>query len=223
MAKVDDFPTGTRVMPDFPSNNKRTLLEPEKPELPEKKVSKVVNGAVRQKKKSLGRKFADLFIGEEVTDVKGYLLQDVIVPAIKNMVIDTVQDGIEIVLYGEVKNRSRRSASRSKSGFVDYGGYYSPDRRRQEERRQQRSSCSMDFNDIVLASRVDAEEVISTLADLIADFGQATVADLMDAVGMTGQWTDHYWGWTNISTAVPKRVRDGWILTLPKPENLKVN
>ena len=54
----------------------------------EKKVEKIVKGTVKTKKKSEIRKFADIFISEDVGNVKSYVFNDVLVPAVKNAIVD---------------------------------------------------------------------------------------------------------------------------------------
>ena len=46
--------------------------------------------------------------------------------------------------------------------------------------------------------------------------GIVTVADLYDLVGITDKYTDHKYGWTNLRNAKVERVRDGYMLKLPK-------
>ena len=52
--------------------------------------------------------------------------------------------------------------------------------------------------------------------DLIESYGAVSVADLYDLVGILGSPNDNKWGWANIRTAEPIRVRDGYLLKLPK-------
>ena len=47
-------------------------------------------------------------------------------------------------------------------------------------------------------------------------YGLVRVADLYDLVGITGSYTDNKYGWTNIRNVEPIRVRDGYMLKLPK-------
>ena len=47
-------------------------------------------------------------------------------------------------------------------------------------------------------------------------YGTVSVADLYDLVGISGNYTDNKYGWTNIRNAEPIRVRDGYMLKLPK-------
>ncbi len=69
----------------------------------------------------------------------------------------------------------------------------------------------------IFASRMDAEEVLTTLEDMIDQYGSACVSDLYDACGQT---TSNYqlnkFGWTSLATASVVRVRDGYMLKLPK-------
>jgi len=71
--------------------------------------------------------------------------------------------------------------------------------------------------DIILRTRGEGEAVIASLSDLIEDYGVASVADLYDLVGITGSFTDNKYGWTNLRTASVTRVRDGFLLNLPRP------
>ena len=48
-----------------------------------------------------------------------------------------------------------------------------------------------------------------------------SVMDLYDLVGITGQYTDNKYGWTNLRNAEPVRTRDGYMLKLPRAIPLK--
>ena len=54
------------------------------------------------------------------------------------------------------------------------------------------------------------------MGELIETYGQVTVGDLYDIVGITGEHTDELYGWLNVGTAKAERVRDGYLLRLPK-------
>lgn len=183
----------------------------------QKKVDKVVKGHVTIKKKSLGRKFVDTFFGEDVVDVKGYIINDVLIPALKNTIDDVVSDGIKLILFGEVKGgNSRKGNGRP---YVSYDRAYSKDRR--EDCGRASSRARYEFGDAILDNRGDAEEILSNLVDIIEDYGAASVADLHDMLGVTGAFTDNYWGWTDLSNATVRRVREGYLLDLPKTVSLK--
>ena len=202
---------------DYPSNSHKSK-EVKKEETRE--VKKVVVGKVKQRKKPLSRRFWDTFVGEDVDNVASYIIHDVLVPAAKSTVIDMVQGGIEMLL-GVEKKGSRMVRDRGRS-YVSYDGI-SRNRDRRDDRREisRRDRARHNFDDIVLDSRGEAEEVISHLVDLIIDYEQATVADLYDLVGITSEYTDKNWGWTDLSSASVSRVRDGYLLNLPKTRQVK--
>lgn len=179
--------------------------------IPEKKIEKVVQGKVKTKKRSEASKLADIFISEDVANVKSYVLMDVLVPAIKKAISDIVTNGIDMILYGE-SGRTRRNSPASR---VSYSQYYDRNRRdRDREPVAQRANYS--YNDVLLETRGDAEDVLMRMDELVATYGMVSVADLNDLVGITGQYTDNNYGWTNIKSAYVQRVRDGYLLKLPR-------
>lgn len=175
-----------------------------------KKVEKVVHGRVRTKPKSGVSKITDVFISEDAANVKSYIVMDVLVPAVKKAISDIVRDGIDMILYGE--SRGRKSSS--VSGYVSYRDYSRSDDR--DRFRDSRSRSSYAHDDIILDSRGEAEEVLTRMDELIDTYGNVSVADLYDLVGKSSEYTDNKYGWTNIRNAEPIRVRDGYMLKLPK-------
>lgn len=175
-----------------------------------KKVEKVVKGNVKTKKKSEIRKFTDIFISEDANNVKNYVLMDVLVPAIKKAIKDIVTDGIEMILYGEARH-DRKSGS----GYVSYRQYSDRDRDRRDDRYESRRS-GYGHDDIILESRGEAEDVLTRMDEIIDTYGEVTVADMYDLIGKSCNYTDNKYGWKNIRNAEPVRVRDGWLLKLPK-------
>ena len=175
-----------------------------------KKVEKVVHGRVRTKPKSGVSKITDIFISEDAANVKSYIVMDVLVPAVKKAISDIVRDGIDMILYGESRGRKSSSAS----GYVSYRDYSRSDDR--DRFRDSRSRSSYAHDDIILDSRGEAEEVLTRMDELIDTYGNVSVADLYDLVGKSSEYTDNKYGWTNIRNAEPIRVRDGYMLKLPK-------
>lgn len=179
-----------------------------------KKVEKVVSGSVKVKKKNGVTKFADNFISEDIHNVKSYVITDVLIPSVKRAISEMVTNGIDMILYGSTGGRSKRSSA----DRVSYRNYYDrrdDDRHRDRDRDRVRTSA-YSFDDIVLDSRGEAEEVLARMDELIDQYGIVSVADLYDLVGVSGNYTDNKYGWTNIRNAEPIRVRDGYMLRLPK-------
>lgn len=214
-------------MENFPSNSRRAHEgKPEKKE--PKKVEKIVEGQVVRRKKSLGKRFKETFIGgDDAGSVWGYVLNDVLIPAAKDMISDAVSQGMERMIFGEVR-RGGSPRSRSSSSFTSYNRYGQPGpmNRREDPRRDsrpelsRRARASHDFDEIIIPTKVEAEEVIDGLFTLIQQYETVTVADLYEMVGQTGDFTDEKWGWTDLRGAGVTRVKGGYLLDLPKTEPL---
>lgn len=204
---------------NYPSNSykmkaKQAEQEERKNEPIEKKrVEKVVTGTVKTKKNEM-RKLADVFISEDVKNVKEYVFMDVLIPAVKKAIVDIVTDGVNMIFYG---GSAPRSNSGSRANKVSYNRYYDnrDDGRRQNDAHRTLSGYS--YDDITLETRAEAEEVLSRMSELIDTYGEVSVADLYDLVGVTGEYTDNRYGWTSINRAQVERTRDGrYLIALPK-------
>ena len=195
---------------DYKPNSHRSKID-QKEQPNEKKVQKVVRGKVKTKKKKTSLK--DIFISEDAANVKSYVFMDVLVPAVKKAISDIVRDGIDMILYGEA--RSRKSSSNA--SYVSYRSYSDRDRREERRYSDSRVRSAYSYDDIILENRGEAEDVLTRMDELIDTYGIVSVADMYDLVGISGNYTDNKYGWTNLRNAEPVRVRDGYMLKLPKP------
>ena len=195
--------------------NSHKFREGQSEALTEKKIEKVVRGKVKTKPKSGVSKIADIFISEDVSNVKSYIMMDVLVPAVKKAISDIVRDGIDMILYGE--SRGRRSSTTS--SYVSYRDYSRSDDR--DRFRDSRTRSGYNHDDIILESRGEAEEVLTRMDELIDTYGVVSVADLYDLIGKSCEYTDNKYGWTNIRNAEPIHVHDGYMLKLPKALPIK--
>lgn len=186
----------------------------------EKKIEKIVTSPVTRKRKSLGRKFVDIFLSEDVGDVKTYLVYEVIVPAIKENIADFVNSAIGMLFFGEARRGSgsgRRTANPSR---VNYGGYFNGgddrrDRMPRSYRNDQQGRARTD--DIVINSRADAEQVLDEMLELLDQYKQVTVADYYDMLDISSEFTDHKYGWTDLRGVKVVPVRGGgYRLDLPR-------
>ena len=177
----------------------------------------MVTGEVVRKQKSKIQNVAETFFGGDLKDVASYVVVDVMIPAAKDMLYDTVSQGFSRLLFGEVR---QRTASTNRE-YTSYGSM-SRDRsmRRVDQSRRDRIS-SNDFDDITFRDRRDAEAVMDTLMDTIDHYGQCSVADLLKAAGMSPKYTDYDSGWHDLSRASISRYRDGYVLNMPRTEDLR--
>ena len=75
----------------------------------------------------------------------------------------------------------------------------------------------------LLHYKYEAKLILKTLKDIIKTFGEVTVADYNDLIGMSSVYTDHYKGWVDLSKARIEKA-DGYIrkykIVLPDPIDL---
>lgn len=199
------------------------LVPDDKPE--EKRILKVVEGEVTRRKKPLGTRMREMFLTANDQSVFEYVLLDVLVPALKDMMSDAVSTSVERVLFGGQESRTPRRRTGTNSGAfgnnnVNYNRYSSTQRREDRPTMSRRARQSHDFDEIILASRSEAQNVIDNLIDLISRYETASVADLYRLLDVEFHYTDEKHGWANLDGAGVRRISNGYLLVLPKTEPL---
>jgi hypothetical protein len=211
-------------MENFPPNSKsgRGPTVPEEP----KKIERVTSTEATRRPKSLGRRFKDTFIGGDMKSAMHYSFVDVVVPAIQDTLIDAFQGGVERLIRGD-SARPRRSVpgGYNNLGHVDYSrmsrGPAPATRSPQSQRMLSRGSRARgSFDELIIPSRREAEEVIDRMFDILSQYGQVSVSHLYELTGIQSSHTDIKWGWTQLrgAKAVPLRGGGGYLLDLPEPE-----
>ena len=172
-------------------------------------------GNVKEKKKSLFSKFSDTFLTEDLDNVKEYVTKEIVIPSIKNLIFDSFTNTLQMMIFGSI---SRDPRSRGGNGYRDYSSISKSSPSNYRAVTNDNNRDRFDFRDLVFTSNRDAEEVLYTLYEYIHEYGHATVADYYNAIpGVSSVYTDKDWGWTDLSDVRIRPVRDGFILTLPRP------
>ena len=201
-------------MKDIQPNSHR-YKEEQRASASEKKIEKVITGNVKTRKKSGAQKITDIFISEDAANVKSYIFMDVLVPAIKKAISDIVTDGIEMILYGGTSGRDKKRGSSSKVSYVSYDKY--SDRRDDRRYVGSNSRSRFDYDELIFESRGQADAVLEQMIEVIEQYDVVSVLDLYDMVELPAPHTANKYGWTNLRNADVVRVRDGYIIKLPKP------
>ena len=204
-------------IPDYPSNKRGEQQQQE-----EKNIKRVTSSDPIRKKKSLGKQFKETFIGGDAKTAVRYAMFDILLPAARDMVIDVTTQGLEKLIFGDSRRRGGSQPPQAgPMGYVSYNRYQMGSRQTAPQRTLSRRARSQhDFDEVVLTSRVEAEEVIDKLFEVVSRYGTATVADLYELVGLPSSHTDNKWGSTDIRGAGVSRVRGGYLLDLPEPQPL---
>lgn len=204
-------------MENYTPNSHKYRAE-QKEAAPERvKQEKIVTGTAKTKKKSGTSKLAEAFISEDVSNVKSYILMDVLIPAVKNLFADIIIEGVNTALFGG----SRRTGSSSSSSRVPYVSYnrFSDKRDIRRDEPVARGRNGYDCDDVILDTRGEAEDVLSRMSEIIENYdGIVSVADLYELTGLPTKYTDFKYGWTSVRNVDIVRLRGGgYLLKFPRP------
>lgn len=197
------------------SNKNKDPNEPKK----EKKIEKVISSEVVVQKRSIARKFRDLFVEADIRSVTRYVISEVLLPAFRNTIVDASTKGVERMMYGEPAIRRRNYGSGPRVT------YNSPIARtpRDGERRPYDGGSSPRAavsarHDFILSSREEAELVLERMHDIIDTYDVVSVADLNDLVGFPTTHIDNKWGWIGLQNVEIRQIREGYLIDLPSPD-----
>lgn len=201
------------------SNKDKDSAEPKR----EKKIERVVTGEVVVQKRSLGRKFRDLFIEADIRSVARYVISDVLLPAFRNTIVDASTKGVERMMYGESAFRRRNYGSGPRVTYnnpINRQPYRDSERSRYGPTSAPRA-MARGREDFILASREEAELVLERMNDIIDNYDVASVADLNDLVGFPTTHIDNKWGWSSLTDVQIRQIREGYLIDLPAPDPLQ--
>lgn len=177
----------------------------------EKKVEQVTSNAAKVRKESYLKKKAKSFVSDDTKNVGDYIMDDILIPALKKVISDMVKEAVDTTLYGR-----GGGPRRSNSEKVSYRSFYDKDRKESRESGRSTSRSRVAYEEVVVATRDEADAVLQRLDELIDMYGIVSIADLYDLVGVQGRYTDNKYGWTNVRNAEAVRVRDGYEIRMPK-------
>ena len=181
-----------------------------------KRVEKVVKGKVKTKKNEM-RRLADIFISEDVANIKDYILLDVLAPAIKKALYDIVVGSLDTTLFGSRGNGGKRTTA-DKISYKDYSSISKRDDRGND---RPRTASGYSYDDIVFETRGAAEAVLDRMYELIEEYGNVRVADMYDMAGITGNYTDNRYGWNDLRGTKIERTYQGYVIRMPRATVLK--
>lgn len=190
-----------------------------------KDLKKVISSEPRKVKKSLFGRLVTGIVGPEgLPGIGSYVNDEIVKPAIKNIIVDAVTSGINMVMYGEKGGQGRGGQNRygSRQAYrpqTNYTNNYrnapiaeqaTPDDRVVRPVKQ-------GVEDFIILDRYDAAQVLTTLTENADMYNSVSVADYYDLIGVPSQYTDNNYGWTidDIVKANIIPVRGGYVIKFP--------
>ena len=172
-------------------------------------AKKVLKGTVKRKGEI--SKLVDIFITKDMNSVRDYVVHDILIPEIKKVIEDIVVNSVGMILHGS-DSVQRRKPSNDNS----YRNYYDKKDRPIQKNR------SRSYEEATFNTRTEANEVIDRMDELIDRYGFVRVSEFNELAGITGNYTDTKYGWTDIHTANVIRTREGYYI-IKLPRSLPIN
>lgn len=182
------------------------------------------NTHVAERKKSMAKKFAEVFIEEDINEVKRAVFEDTIKPGIKRIIFDMVTGALNGILFGSTGTTDIFTGRGNKP--YDYT-QHSKSKSTPNRPTFSRGYGDFDaFRDYTFDSKSYAESILRTLYEYVVSDGYVTLFDYYKEIEVRTEYTDKDWGWSeeDLRFVKPKLVWvDGaqrWALNLPRPRAL---
>lgn len=187
---------------------------------PKKEIKPVVSGA-KKVQRPASRRFFDYLFAESPKDLAKKVGRDVVVPRVKAGFEQAFNEFLAGMLWGNGMNRPPSNivagAVIRPGGGINYQGISTQASSLTQARQAVVNQSSGNYQDLVLPTQQFAETLLSNLIDLMNQYRVVAVADLYELAGMTPAISDNSYGWTSLDTARISKVREGFLLELPRP------
>lgn len=203
-------------IPNFPSNSDSSKRQPE-----EKDLQQVTSGEVKRRKKPLSSRFSEVLLAGTPRDATQYVMFEVLLPAAKENIAEGIESWFRQLMFGNTARRGASTPASGATGHINYGGRFAMGAKQAARAMSTQARTTHDFDEIILDSRAEAENVIDQLYEVVSSHGSVSVADLYALVGIAGTHVDRTWGWEDLRGAGVSRVRGGYLLDLPRPQPLR--
>jgi len=203
-------------MVDYKSNSH---LHKDPQGAPRPEIQKVIKGEVIYKKKSTWSQFKETFVVSDIKGVGTSVFVTVFVPALKNMLFDVGRETLGRSLFGN--NMPGRPPMQNQSGSrVTYNMMpVQRDRPYHPGMTQQSMFANpprQSKGDIIISSREEAELVLSQMYEILSGYGQVTVAEFNELLGLAATPADVTWGWVKLAGSQVRQIREGYLIDLPQ-------
>lgn len=193
------------------------------------KMAPVLEKKPEKRKKGLMERLVVGFLGPDgLPGIGAYLNEEIILPSIKNIIVEAVTSGINMAIFGDHGRPASRPLNQNRTVYrpeTDYATRPSrtsrytsaqpaPSKRGPEMIR----SVRYGVDEYPIESRMDANNVLTMLHEYADRYDYVSVADYYDLLGVSSAHTDHNFGWSfeEILKAVVTPLRGGgYIINLP--------
>ena len=179
-----------------------------------------LTGKVNVNKEGEGKKFLKLFFTGSFKEALKYAFNNVFVPYTKDAICRTSTNVVNYWVNGDKPSVENRAGANRVSYWRDGGGVRNTYQATSPAPNQTNTIYST--GDIEYEKNGDAEVILKRLQECIDVYHVATVADLYDLSRLKYSYTDHNYGWTDLSNAkVVRNLNGTYSLDLPRAMPIK--
>ena len=192
---------------------------------------------VRFVKPKFGTRLFRAFIAEDIGDLKDYLFYDFLVPIVKDTFFNGLMNTAEMILWGQTGGHRKIGFGGGRGEKIEYKRDYSSISQGNNQKRGRTSVYSA--QDIFFEDKIDAngntmdgyqraQLVFDTLCEMFEEYNhEVSLGALFEAAGMTSpntsDYTDRYYGWTDLKDFYITHERGGATLHVPRCVHLSRN
>jgi hypothetical protein len=217
-----------RVPVDYPSNSKKAQEgNGQTSGAPKKNGPResVLTGKAKMKKP----RGEGGFFQETGKSLGMYIVNEVIIPNVKSLIVDIMTNGSERAVWGNSRPRGATrgggpynySATSRGYGTTTYPSVGNATPTNPTLSKQNRAIHN--FNEIILETREDAERILLAMDEIIVYGGRVTVGDYLQLCGFEANFAEEQWGWTDLQNASVHAVRGGYMIRLPRTVPISLN
>ena len=201
----------------MPDELKRTEEQTTPAKVPNRVPKRVEAKEGTVKKKSFWKRVKDAIFEGTVEDIGVYLWKDVLVPSIKKLLAESINNATNLALWGDSRPRYGRDDGRthvSQSSVYSGRAYSQRNTNYNRANRYDRilEGCLFSYREVPL-------QIIHEAMDWINDYGFVSVETfnqiLPGAIAFETVYTDRDWGWTSLNENCIVPVPGGWTIDLP--------
>ena len=208
-----------------PKGNQKQLPVQTKDEVPNKKPrakkEALVQSATVRKKGVVERLVGGLLGPNGIRAIGAYVGHEIIVPMIKNAFVDSMTTGINMAVFKDQPQPNRRNnpgwnnRQHQNTNRVQYDKSYQNNQVNQYQSPNTRRTIYA-IREAVFPNREEALMVLDNMMNEIDKYGQVSVADYYDWIGIgDSTFADVSYGWDDLTRARVVSVRGGYAISLP--------
>jgi hypothetical protein len=212
--KYNDIP----VKDNMKVENQEEVQTESREKKPLKKV--IQTQPTKVKRGLIGRLVNGVMGPEGLPSIGAYVNDEIIKPAVKNIIYDAITSGLSKALHMDHKGYRPTQGGGHGANRTPYNRNASTSRPAPHEERRTARPARYGVEEYVIEERYDAAHVLTTLTENADMYDSVSVADYYDLIGVASVYTDNTYGWTidTILQATIIPVRGGYVIKFPPVE-----